>query len=168
MSANANERFEALAAEFRRETGMLAPGKDSPLASGETDEVSRNDAWRKFLAKRNADPVQGIPQNGDADEVPPPLDALLFAHARYVRCFCDGKDFGDGCEHEAKYRQLKADFRSRLALAERVIEAAGIVQGWSDRDPTWTSNSFADHDAFIAALDGLAAALTEYRTMEKK
>ncbi len=48
----ATERFEAMAAEFFRDTGLTAPGKDEPVASGH-DINARLDAldqWRKNKA----------------------------------------------------------------------------------------------------------------------
>lgn len=50
---NANESFEKLAAEFRRDTGMLAPGKDQPAAfGGSPSQEEREDAWRVWCASR--------------------------------------------------------------------------------------------------------------------
>ncbi len=44
-----NEKFELLAEEFYKETGMLPPGKDD--MSG-TPWVDRSEAWDKFLHKK--------------------------------------------------------------------------------------------------------------------
>jgi hypothetical protein len=49
MAENANERYERLAAEFYRETGIMAPGKDSPAATGPFDEKARWAAWANWL-----------------------------------------------------------------------------------------------------------------------
>jgi hypothetical protein len=47
------ERFERLAAEFHRDTGLLAPGKDAPAASGGfPTERERADRWTAWLAER--------------------------------------------------------------------------------------------------------------------
>lgn len=49
----ADERFELLAEEFRKDTGMLAPGKDQPAACGGTPtHEERRAAWRKWLRGR--------------------------------------------------------------------------------------------------------------------
>jgi hypothetical protein len=50
----ASERFEMLAAEFRRDTGMTAPGKDEAPAAGGHDIAAREDAWAQWL-KNKAD-----------------------------------------------------------------------------------------------------------------
>lgn len=44
--ANANDEFERIAAEFRRDTGMLRPGKDDPVHSDE-ERAARFEEWRK-------------------------------------------------------------------------------------------------------------------------
>ena len=46
----AYERYEALAAEFYDETGMMAPGKDDPLGTHEYE--TRVAAWRKWVYAR--------------------------------------------------------------------------------------------------------------------
>lgn len=44
--------FETLAARFKRETGLLAPGKDPPLAMWSLEEDKRRRlAWDVWLAK---------------------------------------------------------------------------------------------------------------------
>lgn len=52
------ERFERLATEFYQETGMLAPGKDSPAAIGGDDEDDRRraEAWVVWISKRGGYP----------------------------------------------------------------------------------------------------------------
>lgn len=50
--ANANQRFEKLAADFRRDTGMMAPGKDQPAAMGGPSIEEREAAWRAWLDSR--------------------------------------------------------------------------------------------------------------------
>ncbi len=48
-----NERFERLAEEFYRETGIFAPGKSQPVEWGETHpEKERWDAWDKWVKKQ--------------------------------------------------------------------------------------------------------------------
>ena len=42
----ANDRFERLAAEFYRETGIMAPGKDCPPELGQPDFGER---WAAFM-----------------------------------------------------------------------------------------------------------------------
>lgn len=49
-----SERFEEHAAEFCRETGMLAPGKDDPL-SDESRDALRRDAYEKWVKRKNAE-----------------------------------------------------------------------------------------------------------------
>lgn len=44
-----NERFERLAEEFHRETGVLAPGKDDAAPS--MDYEDRLDLWRRWLGR---------------------------------------------------------------------------------------------------------------------
>jgi len=46
-----NERFEYMADKFCKETGMMAPGKDSPSAFGVTDQDERMSAWREWCEK---------------------------------------------------------------------------------------------------------------------
>lgn len=50
---NANERFEKLAAEFYKDTGMLPPGKDDPFTSRTREE--RTKAWEEWLNKPKTD-----------------------------------------------------------------------------------------------------------------
>lgn len=52
MTENANDRFERLAAAFRAETGMLAPGKDDPTNTH--DYETRRNAWLAWLATPKA------------------------------------------------------------------------------------------------------------------
>lgn len=48
-----NARFEATAAAFQRETGMLAPGKDQPAAMGGSPTLEeRTAAWEGWLLLR--------------------------------------------------------------------------------------------------------------------
>ena len=46
---NANERFEYMADLFYRQTGFMAPGKDSPAAFGVTDDDERMEAWKVWV-----------------------------------------------------------------------------------------------------------------------
>lgn len=49
---DANESFERKAAQFRYETGMLAPGKDQPAAMNNSPTYEeRMEAWKKWLIK---------------------------------------------------------------------------------------------------------------------
>jgi len=48
MSESANERFERLAAQFYRETGLMAPGKSEPAAGIHTPYEERMEAWLKW------------------------------------------------------------------------------------------------------------------------
>ena len=41
----ANERFEYMAELFYQDTGMMAPGKDSPIASNREERQQAWDAW---------------------------------------------------------------------------------------------------------------------------
>jgi hypothetical protein len=50
--SNANEAFEALAAEFYGLTAMLAPGKDQPAADCGYSMEERNSAWHVFKTMR--------------------------------------------------------------------------------------------------------------------
>lgn len=46
---NANDRFEAIAAEFYRDTGLLAPGKDEPTAIWSAEgEKKRQCMWLRW------------------------------------------------------------------------------------------------------------------------
>jgi len=45
-------RFESMAKQFRKDTGMMAPGKDQPAAMGGPDYRTRADAWNEWLNKR--------------------------------------------------------------------------------------------------------------------
>lgn len=52
---DANERFEWLAEEFRRETGLYAPGKLAPAAlGGSEDDGDRWFKWNEWHANRRA------------------------------------------------------------------------------------------------------------------
>lgn len=50
MSFDWNASYEWLAAQFYRETGLMAPAKDDPLG-GDMDE--RRKAWNEWFAPRN-------------------------------------------------------------------------------------------------------------------
>lgn len=41
-----SEQFDIMAAQFNRETGMIAPGKDAPAAMNSHDRAERNEEWR--------------------------------------------------------------------------------------------------------------------------
>ena len=45
---NANERFEYMAELFYRQTGFMAPGKDSPAGFGATDDGERLKVWKSW------------------------------------------------------------------------------------------------------------------------
>ena len=47
----ANERFEYMAELFYKDTGMMAPGKDSPAAFGATNREEREAAWHRWAEK---------------------------------------------------------------------------------------------------------------------
>jgi len=52
MRANANEELEALAKQFRAETGLLAPFKDAPAAVGNDpayNQKHRQEEWDKWF-----------------------------------------------------------------------------------------------------------------------
>lgn len=52
-SETAVERFERIAAEFHRDTGMTAPGKDVAAEMGTADDYAvRWAAWQEWLAQR--------------------------------------------------------------------------------------------------------------------
>ena len=53
---NSLETFERIADLFRRDTGMLRPGKDQAMALGghPTDE-ERDKAWREWCERKNAE-----------------------------------------------------------------------------------------------------------------
>lgn len=46
---NSNERFEYMAELFYKETGLMAPGKDSPAAFGVTDMDERQREFTKWV-----------------------------------------------------------------------------------------------------------------------
>lgn len=46
---NANERFEYMADLFYKQTGFMAPGKDSPAAFGVTDDEERLKVWKSWV-----------------------------------------------------------------------------------------------------------------------
>ncbi len=46
---DANERFEYMAELFYKETGFMAPGKDSPAGMGATDREARQAKWGKWI-----------------------------------------------------------------------------------------------------------------------
>jgi hypothetical protein len=49
MNMNAHERFEYMADLFYKETGYMAPGKDSCAAFGVTDHDERYVEWKKWI-----------------------------------------------------------------------------------------------------------------------
>jgi len=52
---DANERYEKLAKQFNRDTGLLAPGKDAPAAVAADPKYKyeyRQEEWDKWLANR--------------------------------------------------------------------------------------------------------------------
>jgi hypothetical protein len=71
------ERFERLAEAFRRKTGFLAPGKDTPTASfSMASERERADRWTEWLAARRKaaavpPPPPPSPSPGNAPEPKP-------------------------------------------------------------------------------------------------
>lgn len=54
------EEFEALAAAFYRETGMMAPGKSMPLemCGSQPDDDRRAERWRHWLSGVTAEQVR--------------------------------------------------------------------------------------------------------------
>ena len=52
MKLNANDRFEIEAKAFEIMTGMLAPGKDEPAASG-MDRAIRIETWAEWRTFHN-------------------------------------------------------------------------------------------------------------------
>lgn len=46
---NGNERFEYMAELFYKETGLMAPGKESPAAFGVTDMEERQREFTKWV-----------------------------------------------------------------------------------------------------------------------
>ncbi len=46
---DANERFEYMAELFYKQTGHMAPGKDSPAAFGVTDREEAQEAWKEWV-----------------------------------------------------------------------------------------------------------------------
>ena len=48
------ERYEALAERFYKDTGIMAPGKDSPPGFSTATYEERIEAWEKWLAKSGA------------------------------------------------------------------------------------------------------------------
>jgi hypothetical protein len=48
---NANERYERIAADFEKETGLIAPGKDvhAAMSYSAEDEAKRQQLWRPFV-----------------------------------------------------------------------------------------------------------------------
>lgn len=59
MEMNANDRFEELAAQFYRDTGYMAPGKDAPAALGDNYKV-RSAKWTAWCVEQNAALVERI------------------------------------------------------------------------------------------------------------
>jgi len=52
---SANERFEYMAELFYKDTGMMAPGKDSSAAFGVTDGAKRNNKWKEWVEEFYSD-----------------------------------------------------------------------------------------------------------------
>ena len=46
---NANERFEYMAELFYKQTGYIAPGKDSSAAFGVTDREKAQEVWAEWV-----------------------------------------------------------------------------------------------------------------------
>lgn len=62
MAENATERYDRLAAQFYRETGIMAPGKDVAAALGTSMTIEdRYEAWRQWCAKSAAPSPSGSP-----------------------------------------------------------------------------------------------------------
>ncbi len=62
--------FEAVAAQFYRETGIMAPGKSMAAAEGEhpkSDHRYRQgawDVWNMMKEKEREDAISGVPETG--------------------------------------------------------------------------------------------------------
>lgn len=112
---SALERFERLAAEFYRETGLMAPGKDDALGHHSYEE--RVERWAAWVARRSAAvapaPVPAAPA--------PALDLENLANVLLeVRCALeeaataeDGLDAGEA----ARVLKLVAGVERQLARA---------------------------------------------------
>lgn len=114
---SSNERFERLTDQFYRETGIMAPWKDSPAALGVTDERGRWAAWDRWLAKQ--------PRPTPPDEK---LDGLLeeWAHriADETRTDMRLGQIEWGARHERQQqRALVAEQTAKAAEARAAIHA---------------------------------------------
>ncbi len=52
MTFDWNASYEWLAEQFRRDTGLMAPGKDSPMQSYHDDLIARRKAWDEWMRPR--------------------------------------------------------------------------------------------------------------------
>lgn len=52
MEESSTARYERLAEEFYRDTGMMAPGKDAPAAMGQPDHGVRRAAFMNWQQDR--------------------------------------------------------------------------------------------------------------------
>lgn len=69
---DANERFEYMADKFYKDTGMMAPGKDSPAAFGVTDRKERMAAWSEWCETFYSELFDSVPKwISVVDELPP-------------------------------------------------------------------------------------------------
>ena len=60
---NANDEYEELARQFKKDTGLLAPGKDAPSAVGgdpDYNPTHRREEWDKWMEKRRDKPTMYV------------------------------------------------------------------------------------------------------------
>ncbi|MCH7938515.1 MAG: hypothetical protein IID13_02075 [Candidatus Marinimicrobia bacterium] len=74
---DANERFEYMADKFYKDTGMMAPGKDSPAAFGVTDQKERMAAWSEWCEKFYSELFDSKPKYISVVDELPPLKEIL-------------------------------------------------------------------------------------------
>lgn len=107
------ERYERLAEEFRKSTGMMAPGKDSPLIDpGEHTWEERSTAWTWWCrgygcAERRSDQRAGAGEWVAVNERMPSDGDVVIVHGGVAK-YTDGDWFSlmTGCARRIQWRVL--------------------------------------------------------------
>lgn len=84
------ERFETLAEEFRRDTGMLAPGKDYPVGAHPPPDAERADRWAAWLKDRRRAAAARAAELARAAQ-PAPASATSHGHKPKPCSSCPGR-----------------------------------------------------------------------------
>lgn len=120
MSATA--RYEQDAETFYAATGLMAPGKDVPMAMGGQDEQERRLAWDLWVQNRNRRQLAALRAALASPAAPPaPADLVALREALI-------KVRGHTCYHPPGNLEL---LRGLLQSIERIADAA-LAVAWGD------------------------------------